>query len=216
MIDLTEHPELADVVRRWTADGEMKFHWPSDNEEAFSFAAYYWTAQDWDLKDVALEAFSGGYGMKIPEGIQVAVRRMSAANEGAAFDAFLRYWDSVPRRNAKDIMDSSVAIHGVLELLSEGIRTYKRFALEKLQVLEEALSENQRWAWASWVPFAGPDDEEIDSNARALIRAFDADMATARPNVANLASRALQTVTKERAVFEQIAKPIPQNLTFDQ
>lgn len=215
MITLADHPDLAEVVRRWTADGEMKFRWPSDDEEAFDFAAYYWTAQDWDLKDLALEAFSGGYGMKIPEGIQVALRRMSDANEGVAFEAFLEYWKSVPCRNAKDISESSATIAGALALLTEGIREYKRFALQKLQALKDALDENERWAWASWVPFVGPDDDEIDKNARALIRTFDETMAGARPGVASLASRAQRIVTEESAVFERIAKPIPRDLGFD-
>lgn len=212
MITLTDdphHPDLPALVQRWTADGEMKFRWPSDDEEALEFAAYYWTAQDWDLKDIALEAFSGGYGMKIPEGIQVAIADILKSNDGAAVEAFVTYWRDIPARNAKDIIESGERISTVLKALGQGIRAYKQTALAKLGALSDALSHNERWAWLPW-----SDDDAIDKNARSLIRTFDESMRSSKEEqgLVGLADKARDIIVRERASFEQIAKPLPDNL----
>ena len=204
MISLADHPDLLDLVKRWTADGAMRFRWPSDDEDALEFAAYYWT-QHTPLEDLSPD----------PRAIDQRLRPVVGAitygnrNEGPAVEAMLHYWHTVPVRNAKDMIDASLRIGAAVGALSEGVKAYKQAALAKLDALNDALNENQRWAWLPW-----SDDQKIDGNARALIGQFDDSILSSRQRqeLLSLTNRAAAIVTAAQQLFERVAKPLPKDL----
>ena len=85
--------DLLDLVKRWTAEGTMKFRWPSDDEDSFKISGDNWG--------------DGGVEQELrrlnPEDLIAAV---SQKNEGPAIEAFADLRD-VPARNIADLVTRS-------------------------------------------------------------------------------------------------------------
>jgi hypothetical protein len=150
--------DLQGLVEHWTAEGTMKFRWPTDNEHNFKHAGDQW----------------GGYGVESelkrmnPEGAVNAVRQK---NEGSAVDAFMDYWRNVPVRNINDLIDSFKIMSAALLAMNAALIAYKNAAISELTELKKELDENQKWAWLPW-----SDDDKINERAKSLVGSFDANI----------------------------------------
>jgi hypothetical protein len=204
---ITLDGDLLEMVQRWTKDGAMTFRWPSDDEEMLDFAASYWLEPKWDLDDIALEATA----WQVPAGIRVALDSVTRANDGPAVEAFVRYMHAVPARNAAELRTSFHNISSALSLLAQSIRAYKSAAHDKLAVLKQELDDNE--AWAGW-PWRWGEGDEIDAEARRLIKAFQDDLAASdqRGKLVARLDEAARVIAQETPWLEYVAKPLPDDV----
>ncbi|GGO61225.1 hypothetical protein [Nonomuraea cavernae] len=205
MIELASYPELAAVVRQWTADGEMDFRWPADNEDLWENAARHWRVHPGSpLLNLA-------HMSERPESsIKEAIGSIREANEGVAIESFLEYWKAVPQRNAADLVracdslkEAMLYTHGLIDL-------YKRSILTALEALKEALDKNDGFDWWPW-----NDRVEEDRKARALVNDFDENHRNLHASYMQELSQKWNENKPDISVLQQIARPIPKDLQFD-
>lgn len=179
--------DLLDLVKRWTAEGTMKFRWPSDDEDSFKISGDNWADRGVEQELRRLN----------PEDLIAAV---SQKNEGPAVEAFADYWRDVPARNIEDLVDSFKVVSAALLALNAALIAYKNASIHGLSELKKNLDDNQKWAWLPW-----SDDGEIHKRAQESIGIFDEanqyDQETFNATMKN----SLALIEKEWVLYDDLA-----------
>jgi hypothetical protein len=152
---ITLPDDLADLVKRWTSDGAMKFRWPTDDENNFKVSGDHWGGREVEQELSRLN----------PEG---AINTALQKNEGPAIEAFAKYWHDVPARNVTDLTLSFKRVSAALLAMNAALIAYKNATIKGLSELKKDLDDNQKWAWLPW-----SDDGAIHKRAVQLIDNFD-------------------------------------------
>jgi hypothetical protein len=179
--------DLLDLVKRWTAEGTMKFRWPSDDEDNFKDSGDRWG--------------DGGVEQELrrlnPEDLIAAV---SQKNEGPAIEAFADYWRDVPARNIEDLVDSFKVVSAALLAMNAALIAYKNASIHELSELKKDLDENQKWAWLPW-----SDDGEIHKRAQKSIGTFDELNQYDRETFNATMKNSLALIEKEWVLYDDLA-----------
>lgn len=180
--------DLADLVKRWTSDGAMKFRWPTDDEINFKVSGDSWGDREVEVELNELN----------PED---AIKKVLQKNEGPAIDAFAKYWRDVPARNVTDLTRSFKRVSAALLAMNAALIAYKNAAIKNLSELKKYLDDNQKWAWLPW-----SDDGAIHKHAVAMIGVFDladqANLANFRATMAN----SISAIKQEAKLYDDIVK----------
>ena len=180
--------DLLDLVKRWTAEGTMKFRWPSEDEGSFKHGAEQWGGGlvEEELKRLNPEAHIKAVGQK---------------NEGPAIESFADYWRDVPARNIEDLVSSFKVVSVALLAMNAALIAYKNAAIKELAELKKELDENQKWAWLPWA-----DDENIHKRAQNLVDYFDYNARFDLDAFTRVMNTSTTVIQKEGKLYQDIAK----------
>ncbi|MDN3354411.1 hypothetical protein [Actinomadura sp. DC4] len=183
---ITLPADLLHLVEHWTAEGTMKFRWPSDDEVNFKAGGDRW----------------GGVGVALeltrlnPED---AIKAVLQKNEGPAIEAFAAYWRDVPARNVDDLLTSFKVVSAALLAMNAALIAYKQTSIEQLAELKKELDENQKWAWLPW-----SDDKKIHEHAQRIIGSFDDLNEYDVDDFNGTMNNCLALIKKEQALYDGI------------
>jgi hypothetical protein len=180
--------DLLGLVKRWTAEGTMKFRWPSDDEGSFRHGGDRWGG---DNVESELERLN-------PE---AQINAVVQKNEGPAIDAFTDYWRDVPARNIDDLVKSFKVVSVALLAMNAALIAYKNAAIRGLTELKKELDENQKWAWLPW-----SDDGEIHKRAQKLIGYFDESAQYDLNDFNATMSNSTAVIKEEGKIYDDITK----------
>jgi hypothetical protein len=154
---ITLRDDLVEMVKKWTADGTLRFNWPTDNEQNFVATSRQWS-------DAAAL-----FGYVDPK---AEIKAVLQKNEGSAIDAFGEYWRDVPASNLNDLADSFTNVSTALLAISAAIMVYKQAANDALSGLKDDLDDADAWAWT--VPDFWEGDHFYDKAVK-LIEIFNSE-----------------------------------------
>jgi hypothetical protein len=180
--------DLLGLVKHWTAEGTMKFRWPSDDEGNFKHSGDRWG-------DGGVEAELQRLN---PEDL---IKAVSQKNEGPAIEAFAHYWRDVPARNIDSLVTSFKVVSVALLAMNAALIAYKNAAISELTALKKELDENQKWAWLPW-----SDDGEINKRAQKLIGFFDENMQYNMDDFNTTMGNSMGLLKQEGELYDDIAK----------
>ncbi|GGO79200.1 hypothetical protein [Nonomuraea cavernae] len=198
--DLAGYDEVRKLLERWTANGAMQFRWPSDDN-----SQYYAAVEGWLGPHGALGSSLVSVDRDRDSRDQKHIDAMDKLNDGVAFEAFRKYWESIIVPNAQDVYDSTWTLSRIADVMEEHLNTYKKHALVALLSLKEDLDEIE----PSWWPWRRGDAEK---QAKVLIAIFDENMKPMRETFDTSKQAALRIVRKKRAILEQISLLSTDNL----
>ncbi|MEV0592912.1 hypothetical protein [Nonomuraea cavernae] len=200
-LDFADHEEVEKLLSHWGQKGVMQFKWPADDN-----SEYYDAFEAWgDVRDVLLAQLEDNDALK------KQFKEMGEKNDGVALDAFLEYWDSIPLQNAREISHSSEVMRGAVWALNRNLSAFKETAMLSLLDLKKALDDTEGWWWSRWFSMGG-DRSEVENRSRSLVHEFDLGMKPLTSQLEQNVGQAREIVVKQKAVLEQIAKPMPKNL----
>jgi hypothetical protein len=182
---ITLPEDLTAMVKRWTADGTMRFRWPTDDERNFKHSGDRWGGDvEWELRALDPE-----------KDIKAAL----AKNEGPAIDAFAQYWRDVPARNVNDLITSFKVVSVALLAVNAALIAYKHAMIESLTELKKNLDDNEKWAWLPW-----SDDHAIHDRAVKLIQSFDESADYTLQNFRATVANASGVIKREGQLYDAI------------
>jgi hypothetical protein len=180
--------DLLGLVKRWTAEGTMKFRWPSDDEGNFKYSGDRWGSDNVERELKGLN----------PED---QIKAVGQNNEGPAIDAFADYWRDVPARNINSLVESFKVVSVALLAMNAALIAYKNAAIRELAELKKELDENQKSAWLPW-----SDDGEIHKRAQKLIGYFDENAQYDLENFNTTMGTSTTVIKNEGKLYDDITK----------
>ncbi|GGO67033.1 hypothetical protein [Nonomuraea cavernae] len=199
-LDFADHEEVEELLSHWGQKG-MKFRWPADDNWE-----YYQAFEAWGEVCDALLAQLGNN-----DALKKQFKEMGEKNDGVALDAFVAYWNSIPLQNAREISHSSEVIRGAVWAVNRNLSAFKETAMLSLLDLKKALDDTEGWWWSRWFSI-GVDRSEVEKKSRSLVHEFDLGMKPLTSQLEQNVGQARELIVKQKAVLEQIAKPMPKNL----